>query len=208
VSIHYHHNNIKPILYSYQKGNTGRQWAQSESPGCCQRHGRVLGPVQLAAQISPPSKSGCDPNPFRNKTRSTIRSYVTGRVSSSHLRTRFAGFSPVEYNSNRIPTPPSCRQNARLRRPKQQKDGGQPWNGGSGSVVSTIGSRHPRQRVLDPGYSMNLGWIKRKLSGDQNLTDRYAVGKQNPCDIFPQFIDSPPSASSPTSRLCHGEVGR
>ena len=175
MSIHYHHNNIKPILYSYQKGNTGRQWAQSESPGCCQRHGRVLGPVQLAAQISPPSKSGCDPNLFRNKTRSTIRSYVTGRVSSSHLRTRFAGFSPVEYNSNRIPTPPSCRQNARLRRPKQQKDGGQPWNGRSG--VPTMESRHPRRWVLGPNQSMNLGGFNRKWNGDQNLINRCVVGK-------------------------------
>jgi len=72
----------------------------------------------------------------------------------------------------------------------------------------TTRSRHRRQQVLDPNQSMNLGGVSRKWGGDQNLTKRYVVSKQNSCDTAPSFIDLRPSGYPLTSRLCHGEVGR
>jgi len=206
VSIYYHHNNITSILYCYQKVNIGRPWAPNASPGCCQRHARVLDPLQSVAQMGCLSEWSFNPNPFRNNARSTIRSYVTRRDRSSYLRTRFAGFSPVEYEVNRVPTPPSCRQSARLYHAKQQKDGGQPGSGGCG--VPTTRSRHPRREVLDPGQSMNPGWIMGRWSGDQNLIDWYAVGKQSSCDILSPYIGSPPSGHPLRTQSRHQEVGR
>jgi len=206
VSIHYHHNNIKWILYSYQKGYSGRPWAQNESPGCCQRHARVLGPIQSVAQMGCLSELGSDPNPFTRTARSTIRSYVTRIDSLSRLSSRFDGFPTTEYNGNRVPTSPSCRQNVLFSYPKQRTDGGQPWNGGRG--VSNVGGRHQRRQVLDPNQSMNLGGVSRKWGGDQNLTDQYVVSKQNGCDTVPPFIDLWPSGYPLTTRLCHREVGR
>ena len=205
MSIHYHHNNIKRILYSYQKGYSGRPWAQNESPGCCQRHARVLGPVQSVAQMGCPSELGSDPNPFRANARSVIISYVTRIDSLTRLSVQLSGFSPVKYNGNRVPTSPSCRQNVLFSRPNQQTDGRQPWANG---LRRTTRSRHRRQQVLDPNQSMNLGGVSRKWGGDQNLTERYVVGKQNICDTVPLSINLRPSGYPLTTRLCHGEVGR
>ncbi len=202
--LHYRHNNTTSILYSYQKGYFGRPWAQV-SPGCCQRHARVLGPVQSVAQMGCLSELGSDPNPFRYTARSIISSYVTRIDSLSRLSSRFTGFSTTEYNGNRVSTSPSCRQNVLFSRPKQQTDGGQPWANG---LPRTTRNRHQRQQVLDPNQSMNLGGVSRKWGGDQNLTERYVVGKQNSCDTVPLSIDLRPSGRPLTSRLSYGEVGR
>ena len=203
--LHYRHNNTTSILYSYQKTYSGRRWAQNESPGCCQRHARVLGPIQSVAQMGCLSELGSDPNPFRHTARSTISSYVTRMDTLTRLSSRFAGFPTTEYNGNRVPTSPSCRQNVLFSRPNQQTDGRQPWANG---LRRTTRSRHQRQQVLDPNQSMSLGGVSRKWGGDQNLTKQYVVGKQNICDIVPRFIDLRPSGHPLTGRLSYGEVAR
>jgi len=205
VSIHYHHNNIKWILYSYQKGYSGRPWAQNESPGCCQRHARVLGPVQSVAQMGSLSKQGSDPNPFRANARSVIISHVTHSHKSGRLRTKYDRAASIAIDTGADPISHSQPQNAPLNSAKQQTDGGQPRANG---LPRTTRSRHQRRQVLDPNQSMNLGGVSRKWGGDQNLTEQYVVGKQNICDTAPLFIDLRPSGHPLTSRVSHGEVAR
>lgn len=52
---------------------------------------------------------------------------------------------------------------------------------GSG-VLHTIGSCHPRQRVLDSSRSVNRIRFRGKWSGDQNPTDRYVLDVKNTCE--------------------------
>ncbi|SDX39975.1 hypothetical protein SAMN05443574_1475 [Haloarcula vallismortis] len=202
-----YHDNIKQVLYSNQRVKPGRHWAHSESPGIrgCQRHGRVLDMAHSLAQSVCLSEWCSNPNPFRYNACLTISSYVPDSNRFGRLRVNVRRQSFFNRKPN-VPVPSARHQDARLCHVEQQKNGGQPWNGGSG--VDTIGSRHPRRRVLDPGQSMNLGGFKREWSGDQNPTERYVVGNKNSCDIVSQFIDLPPSRDPLTSRSCGGEVAR
>ena len=208
-------SNIKQVLYFYYRVSPGRPWAQNESPGsrCCQRHGRILGPVQSLAQAVRASELGSDPNPFTTNACSIIRSYVTRSDRFAWLSVSFGRQISVTSTHNAVSAPPTRVQNAQLYRAKQQTGGGQPGSGGCGSrgwesCVSTTRSRHPRRRVPDPDQSMNPGWIKRRWCGDQNPTDQYSFGKKNACDILPQFTHSPPSMNPLTGRSRHREVAR
>jgi len=200
-------SDIKYILYPYQKVPLGRPRAQdwSSEIRCCQRHERVLGPFQSATQTVSVGTWDSDPTLPPNKGRLSVISCGPCSHGYTRVSSRFGPLPTCDTPTTAVSVP-SMRQNARLRRPEQQKDGGQPWNGGSG--VYTIKSRHPRRRVLDPGYSMNPGWIKGRWSGDQNPTDWYVVSKQNLCDIFPQLGHSTPSGHPLRTRSRHEEVGR
>lgn len=195
----WYHDNIKPVLYSSRRVKAGRLWAQSESPGYCQRHARVLG-ADCSGREQIPSGTGRgtrdpsmhNPIPVNNFFGACTYGTVPVFVSGTH-RSRCGRSPPV--SRSRYQCGPS------------PKDGGQP-RCGCGSGVCTIRSRHPRRRVLDPGQSMNLGGFKREWSGDQNPTERYVVGKQNICDTVPPSIDLRPSGYPLTTRLCHREVGR
>jgi hypothetical protein len=215
MTTHSSRSNIKQVLYFYYRVEPGRPWAQNESPGsrCCQRHGRILGPVQSLVQTVRASELGSDPNPFTTNAFSIIRSYVTCSDRFAWLSVSFGRQISVTSTHNAVSAPPTRIQNAQLYRAKQQTGGGQPgsgWFGGGGweSGVCTTRSRHPRRRVPDPDQSMNPGWIKRRRCGDQNPTDRYVIGKQNTYDIFPQLGHSTPSVDPLTGRSRHREVGR
>jgi hypothetical protein len=151
---------IKYILYPCQKVPPGRPWAQdwSSEIRCCQRHERVLGPFQSATQTVCVGTWDSDPNPPPpNKGRLSIISCVPCSHGYTSVSSRFRPLPTCDTPTTAVSVP-SIHQNVRLRRPEQQKDGGQPWNGGSG--VYTIKSRHPRRQVLDAGYSMNPEWIR------------------------------------------------
>ena len=200
MSIYYHHNNITSILCSHQKTHSGRLWAHSESPGCCQRHGRVLGADCSGREQAPSGMGRGTRNPsihnvipvnifFGACTYGTVPAFVSG----AH-RSRCGRSSPVSRSRYQCGLSP--------------KDGGQPRCGGCGSGVCTIRSRHPRRQVLDPNQSMNLGGVSRKWGGDQNLTERCVVGKQKICDIFPRFNHSIPSGHPLRTQSHHREVAR
>jgi hypothetical protein len=60
------------------------------------------------------------------------------------------------------------------------EDGGQP--GGNG-LRHTIGSRHPRRRILDPDQLMKWVGLTGNWTVDQNPTDWYTVGIKKTCDL-------------------------
>ena len=86
--------------------------------------------------------------------------------------------------------------------PEPQKGGRQPWANG---VPFTVGGRHPRRRVLDPGHSMNLGWVRERWCGDQNPIGWYTIGIKNVCD---SGVLSGDLTSTEDLPFCHREVGR
>lgn len=172
---------LKPLICWYQK-----------PPG-------VLIPRWCVARTRRQGLQSREQHPHKCRQNITNRS-CGGR---SQQRGHMAGMPVAGHTADSAS--PKTSQNDRFRYAGDVRNGGQP--GGSG-MQRTIGSRHPRRRVLDPGQSMNPGWIKGRWSGDQNPTDRYVIGKQNVCDILPQFSHSLPSANPLTGRSCHREVGR
>ena len=100
---------------------------------------------------------------------------------------------------------PKTSQNDRFRRVGDGRNGGQPVGGG---VQRTIGSRHPRRQVPASGKPMTWVGSIGRWSRDQNPTYQYVIGKQNACDIVPQFIHSTPSVDPLTGRSRHREVAR
>lgn len=76
---------------------------------------------------------------------------------------------------------------SQLRTSGQQTNGGQP---GESGVPRTTQRRRYRRQVLHPTHPIEQLAIRGTWSGGQNLTDWYAVGIKNNCDVRPESAGS------------------
>jgi len=150
----------------------------------CQRHGRVLAPecrVDQPDQMLRVAWAG-NQNPLRN--------YLLAAVMSCAIQPHSLKLVPPQPDSlakvSDTEGLSTQRQSSRWCYVTQQKGGSQLEGNG---VRHTFGSRHPRRQVLDPGQSMNPGWIKGRWCEDKNLINRYKASNKNDCDSGVPSVD-------------------